>query len=166
MYAKLTDADPAFASGIHPNDRQRIVRGLEVFLETGVPISSYYKERRGYETEDTLYIGLDAEREKLVERINQRVDAMLNSGFLDEVKNLRKMGYGPDLKSMKSIGYAELNCYLDGLMNYSDAVDKIKIETRRYAKRQMTWFRRNKRINWFKADEQDRISEFIDSRLN
>ncbi len=166
MYDELLEADRDFARSIHPNDRQRIIRGLEVFRGTGKPLSAYYLEKTGYESDDTLYVGLQEERDVLAERIGLRVDHMMERGFLREVENLRSMGYGPGLKSMKSIGYAELNEFLDGRRDYDSAVEEIKIETRRYAKRQITWFRRNKRINWFKNDRKNDIIQLVDNWLN
>jgi tRNA dimethylallyltransferase len=166
MYEELLEADRDFARSIHPNDRQRVIRGLEVFRGTGKPLSSYYLEKTGYESDDTLYIGLYEDRDILAERIGQRVNRMMERGFLREVENLRSMGYGPELKSMKSIGYAELHGFLDGRKDYDSAIEEIKIETRRYAKRQMTWFRRNKRINWFKNDQKSDIIQLVDNWLN
>jgi tRNA dimethylallyltransferase len=166
LYDELLVIDPSFAGKIHPNDRQRIMRGLEVYRGTGRPLSWYYREKNGHESGETLYIGLYDERESLNDRINERVDAMIASGFADEVKNLREMGYTPELKSMKSIGYAELNRFLDGLMDFKDAVEAIKNETRHYAKRQMTWFRRNKKKNWIKPDKKDALYQYVFKWLN
>ena len=162
LYEELAAVDSSFAGKIHPNDRQRIIRGLEVYRGTGKPLSDYYSGRTGYESGETRYIGIHVDRETLIERIKSRVDGMIEAGFVKEVENLRNMGYGPGLKSMKSIGYAELNQYLDGQMSLDEAVENIKIETRRYAKRQMTWFRRNKKINWFQYDERDTISSCVE----
>lgn len=165
MHAKLKEVDPRFAAGIHPKDKSRIIRGLEVWQATGIPISRYYVGRKGRSSEDTVYIGIFAERDLLAKRINDRVDSMIEAGFIGEVENLRAMGYGPELKSMKSIGYLELNMYLDGITDKSSAVDAVKTETRRYAKRQMTWFRRNKKINWFRSGENDAVLRFIENRF-
>lgn len=165
LYDELRAVDPVFANKIHPNDRQRIIRGLEVYRGTGYPITWYYQGMEGYESEDTLYVGLYDEREALYGRINQRVESMINEGFTEEVRRLRAMGYGPELKSMNSIGYAELNKHLDGLLSLEEAVEVIKTETRHYAKRQMTWFRKNKKINWFKPSEQKTIFNCIETWL-
>ncbi|MCL2025498.1 MAG: tRNA (adenosine(37)-N6)-dimethylallyltransferase MiaA [Leptospirales bacterium] len=165
LYNELASVDPFFARTIHPNDSQRIIRGLEVYRGTGRPISWFYQGKNGYESNETLYIGLYDERELLNERINKRVDSMIVAGFVDEVRKLREMGYGPELKSMKSIGYAEINCFLDGLAGFDETIELIKKETRRYAKRQMTWFRKNKKITWFKAGERDAINQHIEKWL-
>ena len=166
LYDELMSVDPFFARKIHPNDSQRIIRGLEVYRETGRPISWFYQGKTGYESDETLYIGLHDERELLNERINKRVDSMIAAGFADEVGNLREMGYSPELKSMKSIGYAELNRFLDGLAGFDETVELIKKETRHYAKRQMTWFGRNKKITWFKTGEKNAVREHIEKWLN
>jgi len=165
LYDELVSVDPFFAQKIHPNDSQRVIRGIEVYRGTGRPISWFYQGKIGYESDETLYIGLYDERELLNERINRRVDFMIAAGFVDEVRNLREMGYGPELKSMKSIGYAELNRFLDGLAGFDETLELIKKETRRYAKRQMTWFGRNKKITWFKTGETDAVYKHIEKWL-
>ncbi len=166
LYNELLLVDSIFAGRIHPNDRQRILRGLEVFRQTGRPISSYHELNSGHESDRTLYLGLHDDRDIIRERIDTRVDGMIKKGFIDEVISLRNMGYGPDLNSMKSIGYFEINEYIDGKKTIAEAVDRIKIETRKYAKRQMTWFRKNSKINWFKPSEYDKIFNFVEKWLN
>ncbi|MDY6968790.1 MAG: tRNA (adenosine(37)-N6)-dimethylallyltransferase MiaA [Spirochaetota bacterium] len=161
LYSELVRCDKLFADKIHPNDKQRILRGLEVFRGTGRPISSFYNEKNANESEDTLYIGLYMERDLLKKRIEKRVDSMICSGFIDEVINLRKMGFGPELKSMRSIGYLEFNKYIDRKMSLEDATETMKTETKRYAKRQMTWFQRNKKIHWFSGLETNKIRNLI-----
>ncbi|MCP4133275.1 MAG: tRNA (adenosine(37)-N6)-dimethylallyltransferase MiaA [bacterium] len=162
-YEELLAVDPEFAARIHPADRQRIVRGLEVFRATGKPISYYHNSKIGYESEDTVYIGLNMEREILKSRIEKRVDSMIEMGFVDEVRSIRQMGYEPDLKSMRSIGYADINRYIDGEITLDEAIAGIKQETKRYAKRQMTWFRKNKKITWFEPGQEKEIFQFIDN---
>lgn len=165
MYAKLVSVDPIYATRIHANDKNRIIRGLEVMYATGKPISSYYVGKQGHEPKGTIYIGVYAERDDLLKRISDRVDFMMNAGFIDEVKGLRTMGYNQNLKSMKSIGYLEINMYLDGLLNKTEAIEKIKTQTAHYAKRQMTWFSRNKKFNWFNAKEINSAIQFIQDRM-
>ena len=166
LYRELIECDYTFARKVHPNDKQRIFRGVEVYRYTGKPISSFYNRKRGFETRDTLYVGLYMERDELKRRIDERVDKMIKAGFIEEVNNLRQMGYDPDLNSMKSIGYMELNEYIDGKLGLVEAIEKVKIETKRFAKRQMTWFRRNKRIHWFKILEIEKIRVLIDNWLS
>lgn len=165
LHRELMHIDPLFGAKVHENDHQRIVRGLSVYRSSGRSLSSYYNESHGAESNNTLYVGLFCERDLLINRINLRVDAMMKQGFLQEVESLRKKGYGPELKSMQSIGYRELNKYIDGEYSLDEAVAKIKFDTRKYAKRQMTWFKRNKRMEWFHLNEKDRIVNRIHSWL-
>lgn len=161
MYEQLVRVDPAFAARIHPNDRQRIARGLEVFRGTGRPLSGFFGERAGAASEETVFIGLNPPKAVLHERIERRLDGMMADGFLDEVRSLREEGYGPKLGSMKSIGYRELNLYLDGVVSLEEAVQTAKLETKRYAKRQLTWFRRNGRITWFEDFQVEKIEKLL-----
>lgn len=165
LYDELYKYDNDFARSIHRNDKQRIIRGLEVFRSTGYPISSFYSNRRGFESDLTLYIGIMMEKSDLYKRIDKRVDLMIKNGFIDEVRHLRNIGYGPHLNSMKSIGYLELNYYLDGKINIEDSIEKIKLSTKQYAKRQMTWFKRNKKINWVNNFEFEKVKNIINNWL-
>lgn len=166
LYNELKNVDSEFAAKVHPNDPQRIIRGLEVYRGTGKKLSSFFGSKDGAESEQTLYLGLAPEKSELHRRIEIRVDKMIKQGFVDEVMQLRGMGFSRDLPSMKSIGYFEINAYLDGLINYNDAVEKIKIITKKFAKRQMTWFRRNKKILWFSPGEEKKITKEIENWLN
>lgn len=166
LYDELKKVDPDFAMKVHPNDTQRIMRGIQVYRGTGKSLTSYFTETEGVESDDTLYLGISPEKEELHRRIDLRIDSMLKRGFIDEVSQLRAMGYMPQLASMKTIGYAEINDYLDGLTEYSEAVAKIKSSTKKYAKRQMTWFQRNKKILWFKPEDVKKISHHIERWLN
>lgn len=161
LYEELRVCDPIFAARIHHNDRQRILRGLEVFRQCGVPLSSFFGKKESRVSNSTLFVGLWIERELLRKRINQRVDAMIKAGFVEEVEALRSMGYGPHLKSMKSIGYLEVNQFLDGVISREELIDKIKINTARYAKRQMTWFKKNPHVKWFAFDDREKIFGLI-----
>ncbi len=161
LHEELVRVDPGFGNRIHRNDTQRITRGLEVYRETGRPLSSFYENKRRYGSDETLYIGLREERTALRGLIDRRVDRMMELGFVDEVRSLRQRGYGPELKSMSSIGYAEINSYLDGGMGLAEAVAAIKNVTHKYAKRQMTWFRKNRRVTWFRSSELNDIRGLI-----
>ena len=165
LYGKLARCDAALAGRIHPNDRQRILRGLEVFRQFDRPLSSFYNERVSHESTQTLYLGIRVGREELCGRIDRRVDGMLGAGFIEEVRHLRDMGYGPDLKSMKTIGYAEINGFLDGRIEAGELAEKIKISTRRYAKRQMTWFGNNGRMRWFSPGDEKLFEETVSQWL-
>ena len=161
LYKELKSIDNELALKIHPNDTQRILRGLEVFKGTGKPLSSYHKNNKGHESEDTIYIGLHDERAKLRDRIDKRVDLMIEKGFVEEVQSIRSKGFGPYLKSMKTIGYNEVNQFIDKVISFDQMVENIKITTKKYAKRQMTWFRKNNRIKWFNPLEKQELLTYI-----
>lgn len=161
LYEELVECDRPFAEKIHRRDRQRILRGLEVYRGTGTPLSNYFDQKTVHGPADTLYIGLDVDKSVLHERIDRRVEEMMRAGFVDEVRSLREMGYGPGLSSMKSIGYAELNRFIDGELALEEAVSAIKTATRRYAKRQLTWFRKNSAIRWFEFFQVDKIKKVV-----
>ena len=153
LWDKLKETDPASAERLHPNDTKRVIRALEYYRIHGKPISA---NKAAYETPTdlfpTLWIGLDAPREILYKRINDRVDRMMEAGLLDEVTGLYKRGLKTDSQAGQAIGYRQLLQYLAGEYGLDEAVEAIKRESRRYAKRQLTWFRRNKKIVWIDAD--------------
>ena len=150
VYGMLKSIDPAAAARIHHNDYVRAERALEVFYVTGEKLSHLQSLHEFGDREfDYLKIGISVEREELRRRIDERVDRMIEGGLIEEVRNLRSMGYGSELKPMQSIGYKEINSYLDGGITFERAVELIKRDSRRLAKRQMTWLRRDKEINWF-----------------
>ena len=148
LYKQLQYVDPEAAHTIHVNDRKRIVRALEVYTLSGHPISRIQKENTHPADFRTEYWGLRWPREHLYHRISERVDKMIHAGLIEEVLHLREMGYGPDLNSLDSVGYKEVFSHLDGQINKVELMDLIKRNTRRYAKKQLTWFRRNSNINW------------------
>jgi tRNA dimethylallyltransferase len=166
LHGELAIHDPLFASRISSRDTQRVLRGLEVFMSAGRPLSSFYAEKQGHQSSRTLFIGLNDERQLVRQRIAQRVDAMIDTGLVDEVRSLRERGYGPGLKSMKSIGYAEINAFLDNALSLDQAVEKIKTNTAQYAKRQMTWFRRRSDIAWFAPDERKKIFNLVEEWID
>lgn len=149
LLSMLAAVDPATAATLHPNDHVRIIRALEVFRHTGVPVSAF-RERHGFATEEYSYlkIGIRLDREVLYDRINRRVDSMMEEGLVDEVRGLLVSGYGRELKSMRSIGYREICSYLAGECTLEEAVELIKRNTRRYCKRQETWLRGDNEIYW------------------
>ena len=153
VHSLLQKADPDAAEKIHPNNVRRVIRALEVCRVTGKTFTQVNLESVRDAVYDALIIGIDRDREKLYERINLRVDIMLEKGLLTEVRDLYGKGIGADTTAMQAIGYKELVRYLEGRCTYDEAVEKIKMESRRYAKRQLTWFRRNPDILWFNADE-------------
>ncbi|MBE7031749.1 MAG: tRNA (adenosine(37)-N6)-dimethylallyltransferase MiaA [Ruminococcaceae bacterium] len=153
VYALLQETDPEAAEKIHPNNVRRVIRALEVCKVTGKTFTQVNLESVRDAVYDALIIGIDMDRERLYERINLRVDIMLEKGLLEEVKGLWEKGVGADTTAMQAIGYKELVEYFEGRCSLGEAVEKIKMESRRYAKRQLTWFRRNPSIAWFDAGE-------------
>ena len=157
LYEKLSKIDPVSASKIKINDLRRIIRALEVYKSTGKTIS-YLQKKASTKNLKFKYhiIGLKRNRENLYKRINLRIDKMVKDGFIEEVKMLRDMSYKEDLNSMQSLGYKQINKHLNGAYGKEEAINLIKIETRHYAKRQMTWFNNKiKNIEWIDLDEYD-----------
>lgn len=156
----LKKVDPAAASRIHSNDTRRLIRALEVYYTLGRPISDFQYNQDDLAPKYRLaYYGLNMDREKLYSRIEQRVDIMISRGLVDEVKELMEMGYGLHNTSMQAIGYKEIVDYLTGQITLQRAVELIKQNTRRFAKRQLTWFRRDKRIIWKNVDKYHSLEE-------
>lgn len=155
VYRRLEHIDPTVGSAIHPNDRQRIIRALEVFQITGKPISVWQNQHSFQENPFTmLKIGLNRERPELYGLINRRSDEMVRGGMLEEVRGLVDKGYALDLKPLQSVGYRQMGAVLQGKMALADALEEMKQETRRLAKRQLTWFRRDEEIRWFHPERQ------------
>lgn len=149
LFKELEQIDPTAAKKLHPNDLRRVVRALEVYYRTGEPISVLQrKKEQEVRPYDPLYIGLTRERAELYSRINQRVDQMIEEGLIEEVANLLK-AYPQQPTALQALGYKEIVLYLQNQMTLDEAVDILKRDTRRYAKRQLSWFQRNKRIRWF-----------------
>jgi len=162
LYYRLETCDPEAAERIHPKDSIRIIRALEIFEQTGNPMSRIHDGHRFAEQRfDALKIGLSVPRDVLYDRINRRVDEMIQAGFLKEVRFLLNQGYGEDHKSMQSIGYRHMAGYINGRLTWGEAVTTMKRDTRRYAKRQMTWFRADTEINWFEPSRPDSIRDAI-----
>jgi tRNA dimethylallyltransferase len=151
--------DPITAQRIHRRDLVRIIRALEVWECSGRPISAWQREH-GFKEHPfrVLKIGLSIPRPELYARIDARVERMMARGLQGEVAWLLKRGYGPELKSMQSLGYRHLVRYLTGRTGLAEAVATIKRDTRRYAKRQMTWFGRDPEIRWIRPGERERIT--------
>jgi tRNA dimethylallyltransferase len=150
LYERLKKVDSETALQLHPHDLFRIVRALEVFDTTGVPISFYRAQHCfGERPYLTLKVGLGTDREKLYHRIEKRVDQMLENGFLQEVKKLMEMGYGPELKPMQSLGYKQMVRFLLKEIGWDEAIRLMKRDTRRYAKRQWTWFKADPEVYWW-----------------
>lgn len=149
LHRRLQQVDPALAERLTPRDRVRIVRALEVFLLSGRPFSDLQGEHAfGEQSYELFKVGLSPDRDELNSIIDRRVEAMMAAGLLDEVRGLLAKGYDPALKAMQTIGYRECLRHLQGELSLAEAVTLIQRDTRRYAKRQVTWFRKDKTINW------------------
>jgi tRNA dimethylallyltransferase len=165
MYGILKRLDPDYAHQIHPNDNQRTLRALEIILGTKKKFSFYLKQENKKTGLDFLNIGIRVEREKLYEIINNRVDKMIESGLVDEVKRLLEIGYDKNSPGMKAIGYKEIISFLENRISLDKAIDEIKKNSRHYAKRQFTWFNALKDVNWFDVADKNKIKEFILTKI-
>jgi len=152
MHNKLRELNEEVANRIHKNNTKRVIRALEVEL-SGEKMNDFSKDLKYNENYYPIIIVLNRDRENLYNRINLRVDIMLENGLIDEVKDLLDMRYTKDLVSMQGIGYKEIIKYLDGEYSYEEAVEIIKRDSRRYAKRQITWFKRYKEASWFDVEK-------------
>lgn len=162
LHRRLAEVDPIAASKIHPNDRRRVIRALEVYYQTGEPISSLQTAEAGKSKWDLLLIGLTMDRDLLYRRIEQRVDRMVEDGLVEEVRHLLLSGHSRDLFSMQSLGYREIASYLKGEIPLEEAIALVKRNTRRFAKRQMTWFRRDEGIVWLELGESTDKSRAVE----
>jgi tRNA dimethylallyltransferase len=153
LYGMLSEIDPEYVEKMDGMNTQRIIRALDVWMQTGKPFSSFHNQQEIQPDENTIVFGLKWSREKLYDRINQRVDNMIEAGLVEEVKSILESGHSKELQSLNTVGYKEIINYLDGEWSLEKAVEKIKISTRRYAKRQITWFKRWEFIHWMEAEE-------------
>lgn len=166
LYERLQEIDPEYASNIHANNVKRVTRALEYHYLTGQKFSKHNAEQKEKETPyDAAVIILTMDREKLYERIELRIDLMLKQGLLEEVKGLLDRGYTPDLVSMQGIGYKEFIPYFNGECTLEESVTQLKTNTRRFAKRQLTWFRRQIEGLWIdmsKATGEEALEDVLD----
>lgn len=167
LHARLSQIDPALAKGLHINDVTRIIRALEVHALSGRTMSSWQEEHcfsdRPYHD---IRVAVTCDRSLLYERIEKRVEQMFDDGLLEEARGLLQRGYAPELKAMRTIGYQESIACLQGEMSFPDAVSRIKRDTRRYAKRQLTWLRHEDEINWLEDPfDSGSIVEWADKLL-
>jgi len=149
LLEELRRVDPEAAARMLPSNQRRIIRALEVYYATGKPISQHHDEHEKKNFFNHVFVGLQWERKKLYGRIDSRVEGMLAAGFLDEVKELLARGYDDRYKSLQTVGYKEAFAFLRKEITYGRMVELMKQSTRRFAKRQLTWFRRDMRIRWF-----------------
>jgi len=149
LHRRLALVDPHTARRLHPNDRLRVIRALEVFRITGRPLSELHGEHRfATSSYSCMKLGLAPDRAELYANIDKRVEWMIGNGLVEEVKSLLSSGYGPMLKPMRSLGYRQICSFLAGEYSLDGAIELIKRDTRRYAKRQLTWFNQDREINW------------------
>ena len=154
LHRMLAEVDPKSASDIHENNIKRVIRALEFYHQNGSPISAHNEEQQERTSPYNLaYFVLNAPRELLYERIDKRVDEMMAAGLVNEVQKLKDMGYHRGLVSMQGLGYKEILAYLDGEMPLDEAVRILKRDTRHFAKRQLTWFRREPETEWINKDQ-------------
>lgn len=158
LQTEVEKADPEYFKIVDQQNPRRLQRALEVFMQTGQPYSTFRKDKHTDRDFNIIKTALLWDRDELIKRINRRVDSMMNLGLLDEVKSV----YGKrHLNSLNTVGYKELFEYLDGKTTLEQAVEQIKINTRQYAKRQMTWLRKNNDYQWFSIDEYDKMLDYI-----
>ncbi len=154
LHQKLVEIDPATGEKVHPNDVKRVVRAIEIYHLTGKPMSQYKQDLQNTDIPyDLAMIGLTMNRSRLYERINLRVDHMIEDGLVEEVRTLLNKGYNRELISMQGLGYKEIISYLEGECTLEEAIEIIKRDTRRFAKRQLTWFRKDRRIYWINIED-------------
>ena len=166
LYERLRQVDPESAEAIHPNNVKRVIRALEFYQETGQPISLHNKEQKEKQPPYTYaYFVLNDDRARLYERIDRRVDRMVEQGLVEEVRWLKEHGYDRSLVSMQGLGYKELFPYLDGTCSLEEAVEIIKRDTRHFAKRQITWFKREPDVIWLNQQEFGYDKEKILKRM-
>ncbi|MEE8349288.1 MAG: tRNA (adenosine(37)-N6)-dimethylallyltransferase MiaA [Acidobacteriota bacterium] len=155
LYAWIEEKDPGAARKIQPQDRIRIIRTLEIYLLTGKPISELQAHREPLKNLSILKIGINLPREVLYDRINRRVNEMFRSGLVEEVQQLLDRGYGPECKGFQALGYRHAMETVRGGLSREEAIARIQMDTRRYAKRQMTWFRQEKEVHWLTVPGED-----------
>lgn len=168
LYERLKKVDPDSAERIHPNNVRRVIRALEVFQCTGKTMTEYQQDQQPELLYDTCLIGLTMERELLYNRINQRVDIMKEQGLVEEVRALFESGLR-ECQSIQAIGYKELYDYFEGKVSFETAIENLKQNSRRYAKRQLTWFRNKMDVEWFEMSDSQKkfaeISSYIEGKL-
>jgi len=168
LYRELAEIDKPYQQKISPNDQKRILRALEVYRVSGRTFSECHAEQPEPAGFEPLFIGLTLPREMLVRKIDQRVREMFDLGLIGEVRALLDMGFSTELNALNTVGYKEIPDYLKGITTLEQTAELIRIHTRQYAKRQMTWFRKNRDIVWFDLSApgfENKIFDFIYNRL-
>lgn len=169
LYAELMRVDPETATRLHPNDESKVMRALEVYRLSGRPLSTMQAEHGFHETPfSALLIGLERRKENLYRRIEERIDWQLTHGMVEETRLLLGQGYGRELGSMKGLGYRQVGAYLANECDYAEMVGRFKRDTRRFAKRQMTWFRSETGVAWLPIEDNEpyeRTAERVIARI-
>lgn len=161
LYKKLQRIDPDWAKKIGPHDKQRILRGLEIYEMTGIPLSILITKKKKIPRYYPYYIGLNVSREQLYKRINHRFDVMIQRGLIDEVASFLERGFDPTSNALRTIGYKEIIEYIQGKLSLDQAIRRAKQRTRNYAKRQVTWFNKIPGVRWFNPDDPRTINAII-----
>lgn len=162
LHFMLKEVDPEYAASVHYHNVKKVIRALEYHAETGHKLSEHNREQQERSSPyNFAYLVLNQDRNTLYDRINYRVDRMMEQGLLEEVRGLSRKGYTPDLVSMQGLGYKEFFAYFKGEISLEQAVDRIKLETRRFAKRQLTWFRREKDVIWINKEDYSGEEEIL-----
>lgn len=162
LWKELEVADPVYFQSVDKHNSQRVVRAIEVIRHTGRPFSSFRIQKTTERPFDSIVIGITAEREKLYQQINTRVDGMVENGLIEEARRLLPFR---SLYALQTVGYKELFAHFDGEYDLATAIELIKRNTRRFAKRQLTWFRRDTSTVWFQNDESEKILQFLGTQL-
>jgi len=166
LWSRLKAVDPAYAAKIGPNDRIRIVRALEVHAVTGIPLSAHFgRTQSRLQDYAAVKIGLQLERKELVRRIEARVDRIFERGLVEEVRTLLASGVRETAPPFKALGYKYVLRYLKGSIGLEEAVARTKVDTRQYAKRQMTWFRKMDGVRWFRPDEVEEMIGYVEENM-
>lgn len=160
LHKELMEVDPGSAAQIHPNNVRRVIRALEIYHLTGKTMQEYQSHQQPDLLYNTAIVGLTMDRDQLYERINLRVDMMMDEGLLAEVKSLHQQGLH-ECQSIQAIGYKEIYEYIDGKVTLDEAVENLKQNSRRYAKRQLTWFRNKMQVEWFEMSNVNNFSKKI-----
>ena len=158
----LKEYDPEYFEKVDQSNPQRMIRGVEFFLSTGQKLSSFLTSTKKQRPFNIIKIGLNTDRKVLYDRINNRVDQMLHVGLVEEVKSLESFRA---YNALNTVGYSEIFDYLDGKLSLQEAVDKIKQNTRRFAKRQLTWFRKDQNTTWFEPNQTQEVIEYLEEKI-
>lgn len=166
LLGELRRIDPVSAAKMLPSNTRRIIRALEVYYLTGVPLSQHQNEQRTERTFYPVFAGLEWERKQLYNRINRRAEKMIEAGLVEEARSLLRMGYNASLNALQTVGYQEVFQFLDGKIDFQTMLNRFTQNSRRFAKRQLTWFRRDKRIRWFHVENESEFPKIAEDILN